>query len=181
MRDVDRGFERLKKRLEKIQRNPNFVKVGLLGDGKKNKRRGEGELTNLEIGIIHEFGAPPHIPERSFIRSTFEAQHPEFVRMIRMLVGQMVANPKGGMTARRALGLVGAKVAAEIKKRVTAGEPVPPPNTPEVFMRKLLGSRYAKRQFNKTGAPPRPLVDTGQMIGAVTWAVTAEGSSDKEP
>lgn len=43
-----------------------LVKVGILG--KKNARNDKSGQSNADIGFIHEFGQPPHIPQRSFIR-----------------------------------------------------------------------------------------------------------------
>lgn len=42
------------------------VKVGIMG--RKNSRNDKSGQTNADIGFIHEFGQPPHIPQRSFLR-----------------------------------------------------------------------------------------------------------------
>lgn len=46
------------------------VRVGIFGQ--KNTARkyepGSTSQTNADIGFIHEFGQPPHIPQRSFLR-----------------------------------------------------------------------------------------------------------------
>ncbi len=169
LRDTDKGFKAFIKSMRDLTEAPH-VKVGLLGDS--SNARDDGQLTNVEIGGVHEFGTEDgKIPERSFMRSTLDAQKNKIENTIKRLVQQMLIDPKA-MPAERILGLVGAKLAADIKNHVTQGDPIPPPNTPEVFMRKLL---KGAKGFNKTGVAPRTLVDTGQMIGAITWAVSKGG------
>ncbi len=77
----------------------DVAKVGLFGDyidrkertvrtktGKIVKRSAEDrtEEQNVLIGLIHEFGAPrANIPERSFLRSTFEQEKREIKEILR--------------------------------------------------------------------------------------------------
>lgn len=42
------------------------VRVGIMG--KKNQRNDKSGQSNADIGFVHEFGQPPHIPQRSFLR-----------------------------------------------------------------------------------------------------------------
>ena len=62
----------------------------------------------------------------------------------------------GRMDPRRGLELLGAFAAAEVKKTITAGAGVPPPNAPSTIAKK--GS-------------DRPLVDTGRLLGAIQWEI----------
>jgi hypothetical protein len=164
---VDRGWDELRKTLDALRNRKAYVKAGVLG-GDKAARPGEA-LTNVELALIHEYGAPSrHIPERSFIRSTFDAHREEYFALLRQLLQAVYANK---LTVERALGLLGARMSADIKKRVTTGAEVPPPNAPSTLARKL-----AKTRKGSTGSV-RTLIDTGRLIGSVAWAVVLPGRS----
>lgn len=138
-----------------------FVKVGLLG-GSKDRRPGE-PLTNVEIGVVHEFGAPSQrIPERSFIRRAFDRNLPDYDVLLEKFARAIY---DGKMPIERALGLIGAKVSADVKNTVTRGPPIPPPNAPYT-----LKIKEAKRREGSAG-PVRTLIDTGRMIGSIAWQV----------
>ena len=54
------------------------VKVGILGD--KNKRDDSGEVTNAEIGLVHELGSKSrNIPARSFLQMPLHQRQQEIV------------------------------------------------------------------------------------------------------
>lgn len=132
------------------------VKVGVLADSAQGGLHEEGgELTVAEIAAVNEFGTEDgRVPARSFIQRTFDEKREALTKEFAALLGGKVLF--GAMTLANALGLVGAQLAAEIKKRVTAGDPIPPPNAPSTVEKK--GS-------------DRPLIDTGRMVNAVTWLV----------
>lgn len=153
VKDFDRGFTNLGKVLAAAR--DMRVKVGIIG-GEKDERT-DGELTNTEIGIVHEFGAPEAgIPERPFIRPTLEVHGHEYRKMIRDGLASKVL--KGQMTAERLFNIVGMKAAADIKARIREG--IDPPNADSTVERK--GSST-------------PLVDTGQLINSISWEVTKKG------
>jgi hypothetical protein len=132
------------------------VKAGVLGTGKNVRRK--GEITNVEIALVHEYGSPKQgIPERSFIRRTWDAKRKDYVALVKQLLPAVI---RGNMDAKRALGIVGAKASADIKNTVTQGPHIPPPLKEATIARK--GS-------------DRPLVDTGQLVNSVTWAVEKRG------
>jgi hypothetical protein len=164
VRAVDKGWGELRKAAKAIKEGGSYVKVGVLGEGPKNERPGD-TLDNVGLALIHEFGAPiAGIPERSFIRSSFEANRPAYVAALRKMVEQVyelkMAVPKG-------LGLIGAKMAADMKQRMV--DPgIPPPNAPSVYARKLAkGSGKGE---------PKALIDTGRLRGSITWQVVVQGS-----
>jgi hypothetical protein len=128
-------------------------------------------ISAVELAAIHEFGSPrAGVPQRSFIRRTFEQNREEVAKKIAELASQFVFSrtrstlrslafwkrQKPRPSAARALGRLGAWGATLVKKTITTGAGVPPPNAPATIERK--GSR-------------RPLVDTGRLLGAITWEV----------
>lgn len=122
------------------------VRVGVLGTG---GNRGDG-LTNAELMVIHEFGAG-HVPERAPLRTTFDAKEKEWFALSRKLLSALIADK---VTAEQALGLLGAQAVADIQAQIREG--LPPPNAPSTIARK--GSSV-------------PLIDTAQLIRALSWAV----------
>lgn len=176
MKQVDKGLIPLKKSLQTIKESPSYTKIGILGDSKKNRRR-DGALTNVEIGIVHEFGSPAAgIPERSFIRSTMQAKRPAHAALLKVLLKKLYRQE---IDVKTVLNILGMQAAADVKARIAEGSGIPPPNTPEVFMRKLLKNKSAVRNFNRTGVAPRPLVDTGQLLSSITWAVVMKGTKEE--
>jgi hypothetical protein len=144
--DKDLGWKELFKRAEEIENGR--VRVGVLSDAMV-----EGEdFTLAELAAVHEYGTEDgRIPERSFLRSTFDDKREEMVELGKTLVKDVLA---GRRTTEQALGLLGAKLAAAVKARIVGR--IPPPNQPSTIARK--GS-------------DKPLIDTGRLRNAVTWSV----------
>jgi phage gpG-like protein len=124
------------------------AKVGVLQDG---ETEADG-MSMVELAAIHEFGTE-HVPERSFIRSTFATKQREAATLAERLAKAIVLR---GMPIGQALGLLGAWGASAVKATITEGDGVPPPLAPATIARK--GSS-------------RPLVDTGRLLASITWEV----------
>jgi hypothetical protein len=146
----DRGMKAWRKRHEKLMRDPH-VRVGVFAS---DAARADGEVTNVELAAIHEFGSSDGVvPERSFLRSTMRVKRGDWKTVMR---GFMRAVVRGAMTAGRMLDLMGLRMVADTKKRITSGDGIPPPLQPATIARK--GSS-------------RPLVDTGTLVNAITHVV----------
>ena len=120
------------------------------------------DITLTELAAIHEFGTGDgHIPERSFLRSTF------YVRVADKLKSAITAFCKavmaGTMDARKAVNNLGAWGAAEVKNTITQNEADQygpysyPPNADSTIAAK--GSSI-------------PLIGKeGQLLKSITWEV----------
>lgn len=156
-----------------IVRTEKRVKVGILTDSAHKaaeSEKGKAEISMLELAAIHEFGSPEAgIPERSFLRATINGKRQQVNAAIEDLVGKEVGallETPGGPTeaqadaaAKRALGKLGLKLVAMIRATIRNRETVGPEdqaNAPSTIAKK--GSTL-------------PLVDTGQLINALDWAV----------
>lgn len=159
LREVDHGWDRLVAGLKSIQRNESYAKAGVLGDAKARK---DGDpASTVDVAFFNEFGVPSKgIPERSFVRASFDAHRTDYLGQLRQLAGGVYANT---ITVDRALGIMGLKMAADMKARIVAF--VPPPNAPSTLARK-----EAKTTPGSTGAP-KPLIDTGQLLNSISHAV----------
>lgn len=147
LKHSDKGWAALRRAVKDLA--GTHVKVGVLGDGRP---RVEGTITNVDLAVIHEYGIPGLIPERSFIRSTFQTGKATYTSLLKQLAERIYEGK--GFTWKRAFGLVGAKMAADMKATIAAG--IPPPNAPATIAAK--GSS-------------KPLVDSGQLVTSISWAI----------
>lgn len=171
---IDHGLMAFRKKLELLSLRKSYVKAGIMGGqhaaeklahatDKKRDRFGRytkpivertGSLSNAQLASIHEFGLST-APARPFVRPPFMANKAAYLEILRSAYAQAMLSNNSDMF-RRALALVGQKMAADIKGYVTSGPGVPPP---------LAASTI------KAKGSTRPLVDTGQMINSVTYEV----------
>jgi hypothetical protein len=168
-------WDRIRKAIVKTNKR---VKVGILTDSAHKAAEGAGgEISLLELAAIHEFGSPAAgIPERSFMRATVNGKREQVNEAIEKLVGlevrALLATPGGpsdsqaDAAAHRALGRLGTKLVAMIRATVRNRETVGPEdqaNAPSTIAKK--GSTL-------------PLVDTGQLMQALTFAVVDKPGGD---
>lgn len=150
----DREYRELMRRLEPLKAGAAgpHAKVGILAASSQPHQGSDMSL--VEIAAVHEFGSPAaNIPERSFIRGTFEERDvaDALARLTTQLARAIVARKIEVAAALERLGQWGA---AQVKARIKRH--IPPPLKPQTIERK--GSST-------------PLVDTGQLINAVTYEV----------
>lgn len=155
--DKDMGWDKLVTSFE-THGGESAVFVGFLRSSgvykpkAKDGKAAKGTITMAQLGAIHEFGSSDgRIPERSFMRSSVDASKKKLETMLSKLSAQVL---DGKMGKKQALGLVGTFVQNLFRAKITAG--VPPPNKPSTVKRK--GSS-------------KPLVDTGQLLGAIDFEV----------
>jgi phage gpG-like protein len=119
-------------------------------------KQDRGGITNAELAVILHFGAPnAGIPARPFLSMAFDQHREPLAKMGAELMGKVIL---GEVSLDKALGLMGAKLAAESKKTITVGSQLTP-NAPATVAKK--GS-------------DRPLVDTGRLLNSITWAIEKE-------
>lgn len=146
--DRDRGAKALLRRLaEKHELTVGIHEAD--GAAVKESPDGSESTTLIDVGIIHEYGAPEAgIPERSFIRAWADESRERHVAESRE-VGKLVV--EGKLDAETALKRLGLRRQAEVQKRISEG--IDPPLSEETIARK--GSS-------------KPLINTGQLRSAIT-------------
>jgi len=172
--DKDHGWKATMEAARALAGN-SYVKVGVLSDDERGGLHHKGPdgkaepLTIAEIAVVQEFGTEDgHVPSRPAHRLAYDRTRAELERMAALLLDRVVF--KRDMTVEQALNLMGLKLATAIRNTITQGAGVPPPNAPSTARAKVpKSSTGAKRQKAIEGA--RPLVDTGAMLNAITWAV----------
>lgn len=159
-KEIDHGWNKLKQAFKTLEQGGSYVKAGILGESAQ--RTEEGNLTTVELAMVHEFGTRDgHVPERSFIRSAFDKNREAYVELMGRLAAKVYSNE---MTVEEMLRVLGLKMEADIRKGVTLGEGIPPPNAPSTIAAK--GSS-------------RPLIDTGRMLGSVTSEVVLQAAGEE--
>lgn len=134
----------LAKELKKYKEAPSVV-VGIRGDA--GMVEGE-DITMAQLGAIHEFGTPA-IPERPFLVPGVELAEPNITKAVIKYL------PIDGI--EKTLGKVGQIAQASVQNYMV--DLRTPPNAP---------STIAKKKSSN------PLIDTGALVGSITYAVTAE-------
>ena len=162
--DIDRGWKRLQALSKQLASNDVHVRVGVLDDGKEGSAD-RGGFTNGMLAVAMEFGTAT-IPARSWIGRTFDKKRSEVQADMQRLLGHIL---DGKILVDKALNVLGAKYSAEVKNTVTQGEQIPPPNAPSTLARKLAKTREGAANTVRT------LIDTGRMVGSVTWAAFGGG------
>ena len=143
----ERGWRKLVGLLEKLDELE--VRVGVVG---------APDSDIVDIAATHEFGDPTRkIPERSYIRRTFEKDEAARAAAIGKLTGRVV---DGKLQPEQAMGLLGTREVAAIRNTIAGGAHIPPPLQPETIARK--GS-------------DRPLVDTGRLLNSIAYVVEKKG------
>lgn len=126
------------------------LEVGVFGDG--------GEPNYVMIASVHEFGAVINngkaiinIPERSFLRSTFDEKEAEWYEFLKK---QIVAVVKSNGKSKFVWEMLGTKMVADIQKKIR--DLKEPPNAPSTIATKGSSS---------------PLIDTGGLRQRITYRV----------
>lgn len=141
--DRDLGMRRILRELNDL--GGAFVTVGMQQDATP---RAEGEVDNVRLMAIHEFGVPElGIPERSVLRAAFDANVDKYTQFMSDATDRIVADTS---TVERELGLLGELVKADDVRRID--DQIPPPLSQ--FTIELKGSTT-------------PLIDTSQMKQAL--------------
>jgi len=177
--DKDKGWRRLQDLAKSLAADDVHVRVGVLDDGRAGSEVREDGITTGQLAVAMEFGTAT-TPARSWVGLTFDKARSEVQSDMQRLLGHIV---DGKITVDKALNVLGAKYSAEVKNTVTQGEQIQPPNAPSTLARKqgkTHNRRNSKGQFVKGyGAAlrygVRTLIDTGRMVGAVTWATFGSG------
>ena len=200
--EIDHGWDAAMEEVRQMNTAGGyFAKVGVLSDDKiggmhkTDPETGKAEdLTVAEIAAIQEFGTEDgHIPERSFLRSTFDKLRPRLQDEAEKLIVRVIfrtALGTGGIDAKKALDIMGSLLASETKKAITTGPQIPPPNAPSTFWRKVNKGmkakpiRRVKKEFgleeamSASASGVRTLIETMTLVRAICWAVVMGGKED---
>lgn len=128
-----------------------YAKVGIQQDTKREQEPGEkSEIDMVQLAAIHEFGAPEAgIPERSFVRAWHDSARTKITAFQERLGKQFI---DGKITLRGMVAKLGVFGQGGMRK----------------FLRNLKEpSLKASTIAGRRGGSSNPLVDTGQLLGAI--------------
>lgn len=141
----------VKQLIDKLDKLARFkLEIGIFQDGEGGDTYEDSDITILAIATIHEFGAPKvNIPERSFIRATFDRHEEEIAKQIEGVFLQYIDDQIdfGTFTA-----IIGEYLVGRVQKTIIDMDS-PPLHPATIAAKKSSGV----------------LVDTGRLVGAITW------------
>lgn len=133
--------------IDKYYTQTTGVLAGLPKNSKQHKDDEGGFTSVIEIGLVHEFGAPSiNVPQRSYLRSTIIENKRKYKAFLAKLSLKIL---KGELTPEKALAFLGEMLSGDIKEKITDIK------DPELKIR--IGGN--------------PLVDTGQLIQSITYII----------
>jgi hypothetical protein len=149
------AFRRLHARVKAAAAAKTKLKIGVLtGSGTEPG----SEITLVELAAIHEFGSPAAgIPERSFLRKTFQLQREEVKAMTEKLAKRFLEDK---IELNDALGLLGQWLVARVRETITS----------QLVTPRLSESEAGRRTIKRKGSSVT-LVDTGHLINAISYEI----------
>lgn len=125
---------------------------------------GNSAVSVAHLAAIHEFGTD-RIPERSFMRATFDAKRGEYTDLIKTLANDVAVQGQSPELAARKLGVIASN---DVKRTIQDGiEPDLADATKRARDDKAAhGGGLASMAQTYT-----PLIDSGQLIASITFRV----------
>lgn len=147
MKVTDKNFnlEKIKKTLLALKNKE--LHVGIFSDAGVNEENGS---VIVDYAIANEFGTSK-IPERSFMRSTYDEKQEKWSAMMDKIVDDVIA---GDVNVENKMSLVGIQMVGDIQEKISSN--IPPVNSPITIARK--GSA-------------RTLMDTGTMMKNINFKI----------
>lgn len=126
-------------------------------------RNDEGQISNAELGYIHEYGSPTaNIPPRPFLIPGVQSAESKFTPHLKSAAQAALSGDDGKIA--QGLSRAGQVAAVAVKNKIDEGPFAP-----------LSPKTIARRKKGKGGGEAKPLQDTGQMRNAVTSVVRRKG------
>jgi len=151
----DRGWNRIQQMFKKHSKGGGrFVSVGIQGSEAELVESDHGGMTNVELGAIQEYGTKDgRIPERPFLRSTFDEKQADYQKEIDNIAKGLF---EGG-TVDGQLMLLGEKMKGDVVKKVKSGG-----------FEELKQATIDRRKENQGTTP---LWATGQLMSSLSAEV----------
>ncbi len=176
VKDTDKGWKRIMDAFSDL--SSAFVTVGIHGDADPYVRTADNP-DPPPVAVVaskHEYG--DGVPQRAFLRPTVDANRGEYATIEGKVIGKVI---DGTMKLDQALGIVGIKVAVDVKQAITDLDS--PPLAESTIERKVAKASYlsASKQQSYKESGANPLIDTGHMRQSVTYDVRINGVSLDHP
>lgn len=162
VQDMDLGWDRIIAELDALTSKELLVGIQEGAKTKYQYKKGREQdpgVSVAEYAAKNEFGTKT-IPQRSFIRTAFDENIDRIESVTAKQYGEVIDGKK---TLKDALGIIGQVVIGLIQRKIRAI--IFPPNSRETIARK--GSS-------------KPLIDFGQMMKSVTYAIRTRKSIESQ-
>lgn len=146
-----KALERLRDKLKGAKQA--FVSVGIFEDSGNYSVAGSPSV--VEVALWNEFGTGK-TPERSFLRSTLDAQRALINTWRGEAIQKMLTQD---WSVKQALEMLGFRVSELVKNTIKSN--VPPPN-----------AEYTVEKKRQAGVAPRTLIDTGLLLRSVSYRIS---------
>jgi phage gpG-like protein len=157
---IDRGWSKILKAIGKLEKG-RASSVGFQGNEAELQAPDHGDMTNVELGAIHEFGTTDgRIPERPMIRATFDKKQKEYETEMKRINKKVTA----GESVEDDLLLLGEQFRGDIIEAIKGNE----------FEDWADSTKAQKEREGREGGVP--LWVTGQLMNALTAVVVDAGS-----
>lgn len=135
----------------------------------RNQRDDSSGVTNAQLGYIHNEGAPEvGIPKREFLGPGIKEGLPQTTPHLKNAARAMIDGKK--QKADKELAAAGMEAMSAVQMKLKSGPFVPlSPRTIAARRVRSKGSKYRRKAT--TAADTKPLIDTAQMLRAVTYVV----------
>lgn len=131
-----------------------------------------GDIRNAQLGYLHENGAPEaNIPARPFLIPGIRNAQGRIVGRLKAAAAAGVGGDLGLMT--RELHAAGLIAMTAVQSKLRAG-PFEPLKASTIRRRRIRSAGSSYRRKATTAADVKPLIDTAQMLHAVTYVVRGE-------
>lgn len=133
------------------------------------KDRAISEMTNAQLGYIHEHGAPErNIPARPFLIPGVREGQKRYVPYMRQAASAILAGD--AESADKAMNAAGLAAMSAVQSKIRRG-PFAPLSPATIARRRQRSAGSSYRRKAKTAADVTPLIDTAQMLRSVTYVV----------
>ena len=145
--------------------------AGVIGEKAQASHNEESPepLTNAQLAIFQEFGTET-IPARPFVGESFRVHREQYRLLLQALIKDAIVTGKVSLV--QALGLMGQKMAADMKAYITSQPADWAPMALSTYLQKVSLTR--KGAFND----PKLLIDTGRLRASISYEVVG-GSEGK--
>lgn len=142
----------------------SVVTVGVQESAKPHIDENGKALDMAGLAAIHEFG-DAEIPERSFLRSTFETRDDDWEAAAEK---QWLKVAQNRQTVKGMLVFMGVVMSADVKKTILAG--ISPALSPMTLAKRMQKGAHGGGAASRAGSTT-PLIDSGQLLASITFEV----------
>lgn len=162
VKDIDKGWRSIVDELSTLSKSDVFVGINEGNFAARAQEEGQSEdFTMAQIGAVHEFGTlDRRVPPRPWLRSAVDSQRAQISKFIGNMYSDILKRIRSADEALNRLGLLGVNIVRHYM--LVTG--------PAIWLALSPLTIEAK-------GSDKPLVDTGQLVGSVTYVVKVRGKT----